>query len=208
MYQQINLYQPILGHQRHVFSAPAMAKAVAIVAIALLGIYAWGLVHVLGLEAEVAQLEEREVAYASKLESMSFGSDAERLRSVNDEIVALNREIEKRSLLVGTLQQRTLGSSAGFAPRIEALARRTLDGIWLTEIVIDGPAKHLKLAGLTEDPDRIPDYLQGLSEDAALTGTVFHTLEISRDEERALTAFEVASVAEREATAARSKERQ
>jgi hypothetical protein len=43
IYQQVNLYQPIFKRQRHIFSALTMLQSAAVVIVALLTIYGYGL---------------------------------------------------------------------------------------------------------------------------------------------------------------------
>jgi len=181
LYQQINLYHPIFRKQRKIFSAVTMAQIVAIVAAALLAIYGYGYLGVVGLEAEAVQLEGREKAFATQLASLDQGSSMRRRRAIEEELQRLNATLVDQQKLVEVLRDRPLGSTDGFSDYLLALARSHQEGLWLTEIRINGSTDAIELLGETRDPERVPEYLLRLGEQEALIGQRFDQFQIERE---------------------------
>jgi hypothetical protein len=86
LYQQINLYQPIFRKQRQIFAAATMLQAVGVVALALLGIYAYAYVQVGALEVAVVQLEGREKALLTQLTRIDPALGANRRAELEAEV--------------------------------------------------------------------------------------------------------------------------
>lgn len=193
LYQQINLYQPIFRRQRQIFSALTMLQACGIVAAALLCMYAYGVWHVLGLEAEAVQLEGREKAYAAQFARLDPSSSLQRRREVEQELKELNEQLVNQQRLVEVLRQRPLGSTDGFSAYLAALARQYRNGLWLTELRINGATRAIELVGNTIEPNLVAEYLQNLGEEPALAGQLFDEFDVERGEPGAPVKFRVAS---------------
>lgn len=193
LYQQVNLYQPIFRKQRKIFSAVAMAQITAIMAVALLGIYAYGYVGVVALEAEAVRLEGREKAFAAQLASLDQSSSIQRRRAVEEELERLNATLLDQQKLIEVLRDRPLGSTDGFSAYLSALARSHEDGLWLTQIRINGSTDAIELVGEARDAERVPAYLLRLGRQEALVGQRFDEFEIEREEAGRPVRFRVSS---------------
>ena len=180
VYQQVNLYQPIFRRQKQIFSAATMLQATAVVAVALVTIWLYGLWQVRGLENEAIQLEGREKAYSAQLASLDPSSGVTRRREMEEELARLNRTLVEQQRLIEVLREQPLGSTDGFSSYLAALARRRTNGLWLTSIAINGASDALELAGETISASLVPAYLLGLGEEAALAGQRFDAFEIER----------------------------
>jgi Tfp pilus assembly protein PilN len=193
IYQQVNLYQPIFRRQRQVFSALAMLQSTGVVALALLLIYAYGLWQVISLEGEAVQLEGREKAYATQLASLDPTSSQQRRADIERQVAELNARLVEQQKLVEVLRAQPLGGTAGFSAHLAALARRHIDGLWLTKVRIQGAGHALDLVGKTLRPDLVPDYLVNLGKEDALAGQKFGELKIERSEDGTEISFSVSS---------------
>jgi Tfp pilus assembly protein PilN len=182
MYQQVNLYQPIFRKQRQIFSAVTMAQAAAVVAVALLGFYVYGLWQVLGLEAEVVQLEGREKAFTAQLARIDPSLTSNRRAEVEQELKKLNETLLGQQRLVEVLRDQPLGTTEGFSGYLSALGRQHKPGLWLTQLAINGGTRALELTGRSVRAELVPEYLQSLSREPALAGQKFDRLDIGRDD--------------------------
>jgi Tfp pilus assembly protein PilN len=180
LYQQVNLYQPIFRRQRQIFSALMMLQVTGVVAAALLAIYVYGAWQLLGLEAEAVQLEGREKAYSTQLARLDPTSSTQRRRDVEQEIREINARLVDQQRLIDILQAQPLGGTEGFSAQLAALARRHLNGLWLTELRIRGASRSLELVGKTIEPGLVPEYLLGLGNEDALAGQRFEQMQIER----------------------------
>lgn len=183
MYQQINLYQPIFRHQRQVFSAATLLQAAAVVAVALLVIYGYGRWQLAGLETQATRLEAREKAFTLQLGRVDPSAGRERRKQVEAEVAKLNAELATQQELADVLAKRPLGTREGFSPYLAALGRRHSEGLWLTEVRINGATGAMELAGHSVRADLVPEYLKRLGAEQALTGQRFDHLKIERSDQ-------------------------
>jgi len=181
MYQQINLYQPIFRKQRQIFSATTLAQLVGIVAAALLSIYVYGVVQVRGLESEVVQLEGREKALTTQIARIDPAQNQHRRAEVEEELKKLNATLVTQQRLIEVLRDRPLGSQTGFSSYLAALGRERTPELWLTQFAVNGSTGALELAGRSTRPEFVPEYLQRLGREQALTNQRFDSLEIEHD---------------------------
>jgi hypothetical protein len=182
MYQQVNLYQPIFRKQRQIFSAITMAQAAGVIALALLGFYFYGLWQVLGLEAEVVQLEGRERAYTAQLAQLDPSLNSGRRAAAEEELKKLNATVLGQQRLIDVLREQPLGSTEGFSKYLAALGRQHKAELWLTELAINGSTRALELTGRSVSAKLVPEYLQSLGREPALEGQKFDRLDIAREE--------------------------
>jgi hypothetical protein len=207
MYQQINLYQPIFRKQRQIFSATTLAQAIGIVVAALLAIYAYGLVQVRGLETQVVQLEGREKALTTQLARIDPGQSQHRRAEVEQELKRLNATLVAQQRLIEVLRKQPLGNTTGFSPYLAALGRQRTPELWLTQFAINGGTGALELAGRSTRPEIVPEYLQRLGRETALTGQRFDALAIERDKSTGEAVFTATSQAAALTAAERSARR-
>jgi hypothetical protein len=193
IYQQINLYQPIFRKQRQVFSAATMAQAAALVAVALLGLYAFGRFKIAGLEAEVVQLEAREKALTAQLGRIDPNVGASRRAEAEQEIKKLNATLLEQQRLIDVLRDQPLGTTDGFSSYLAALGRQHTAELWLTDLTINGATRAIELGGRSVRADLVPAYLQHLGRETALAGQRFDRFDIERDEGKPEVAFHVTS---------------
>jgi hypothetical protein len=195
MYQEINLYQPIFRKQRQIFSATTLAQVLGIVAAALLLIYGYGLLQVRGLEGEVVQLEGREVALTTQLARIDPVQSHHRRTEVEEELKKLNSVLATQQRLIDVLRERPLGTQTGFSAYLAALGRERTEELWLTQFAINGSTGALEIAGRSTRAELVPDYLQRLGREQALTGQRFDALQIEHDAENGEAVFSATSQA-------------
>ena len=193
IYQQINLYQPIFRKQRQVFSAATMGQAAALVAVTLLGLYAFGRLKIAGLEAEVVQLAAREKAVTAQLGRIDPTIGANRRAEGEQEIKKLNATLLEQQRLIDVLRDQPLGTTDGFSSYLAALGRQHTAELWLTDLTINGATRAIELGGRSVRADLVPAYLQHLGREIALAGQRFDRFDIERDEGKPEVAFHVTS---------------
>ncbi len=91
------------------------------------------------------------------------------------------------------LEQQEFGTSAGFSPRLTALAHTRVEGLWLTNVALSGSQGEMRLAGESLFAALVPEYLQALSLEPAMAGAAFASLEMERLTETNRITFNVSS---------------
>ncbi len=171
MSQQINLYNPIFLKQEKYFSTKAIAQALGLVLVGLAAFYAFALVQTRNAEgllaqtrAQVTQQRERFVAVAPKF------TPATRSKVLEAELAKMEKEVKTRRDTLNALSTGELGNTTGFSEFLAALARQTVQGVWLTGIVIGESGKDLHIDGRALRPELVPAYLKALNEEPVMRG--------------------------------------
>lgn len=181
MRQQINLYQPIFSRERKQLSAMTLVSAVGVVVVTLLGISVYGHLRVEQLADEVEAMRER-AAQQEQIVSKVGELHATRGNPADIEarVKQLTETVAARKRALNVLQAGAAGQTVGFAARVEALARRHVNGLWIDSLVLSGTNGTMTLQGATLNADTVPVYLQGLAHERALAGTRFDDFVIER----------------------------
>lgn len=195
MEQQVNLYQPIMGAEKHLFSARAIGISLAILAVCLGGIDAFSVWRTSRVEQALALIEKQQSTQMAMNDRVGAAlRPGMSLAELQDQAKSLSAEIAARERTLDLVRVGDASPATGFAARLEALGRRQLDGVWLRSIVLGSGEGRLAMQGATVDPRLIPAYLAALAGEHALDGVRFDTLAMRRakhEEAPALLVFEV-----------------
>ena len=181
MRQQINLYQPIFSDARQPLSSRIVALGFAALIAGLIGYSVYAQSNLSKLEAVVAELRAQQ-AEQEQLLATTGEEQATREKPVAVEarIKKLEQAIDERRVALRVLQSGAAGQTSGFAARMEALARRHVDGLWIDKLVLSGTNGSMHIEGGTLDADTVPVYLRSLAQEGALSGTRFDEFMIER----------------------------
>ena len=181
MEQQVNLYQPILGAEKRLFSARAIGVGLGLLSLCLCGLAAFGTWRTARVERTLARLETQQVTELARVERAGAALEPGRsLAELETQAKSLSADIAARERALDLVRLGTASPDTGFAARLEALARRQLEGLWLRSIVVGSGDGRLAIAGSAVDPKLIPAYLAALAEEHALAGVRFDKLTIRR----------------------------
>ena len=181
MEQQVNLYQPILGAEKRFFSALTIGLGLAVMIVCLVGLVGFGAWRTRHIERSLAQLEQQEVAsLALATRANAAARPTQTLEQIEAEARDLSAEIAARERTAEIVRRGTATPTTGFAARLEALAHRQLDGVWLSGIVLGSGDGRLAMQGGTSDPRLVPAYLAALAAEHALEGVRFDKIALRR----------------------------
>jgi hypothetical protein len=181
MEQQVNLYQPILGAEKRLFSVRAIATGLGLLALCLGSLGAFGVWRTGRVERAIAALESRESAQLAAVEQAGAALQPHKsLSELDAEAKELSAEIAARQRALDIVHQGAASPETGFAARLEALGRRQIDGLWLHNIVVGSADGRLALRGDAVDPRLVPAYLAALADEPALAGVRFDKLTLRR----------------------------
>jgi hypothetical protein len=181
MRQQINLYQPIFRRERKSLSAITVATTLGLIALALTGFSLYAARGSNSLQAQVAALTQQQQDQQSQLAKVGEAlSSHARRADVEARVKALTAALNERTQALQVLQSGAAGQTSGFASRLEALARRHVNGLWIDGLAMSGTHSTMSITGGSVDADIVPVYLRGLSGEAVLSGTRFDDFVIER----------------------------
>lgn len=176
MSQQINLFDARFRRQKPHFSAAMMTLAVLAVALLTLGIGELYAYQNRSLEASLAQTDKRSAELREQAARFvrELG-DPGRSAALADELARLEEQVRTRRSLLTGIQGGAGG--AGFSPYLTALARQTMQGVWLTGMEI-GP-KDLVLKGRVLQSELVPLYIERLNREPLFKGRVVSELRLA-----------------------------
>ncbi len=179
MSQQINLYNPIFLQQRKIFSAMTMLQALALLVLGLGLMWAYAYYQVATLRAELAHSDRRLQAERTRL-SQFARQLAPRTPSADlaAQVVDAEAQVAAMQSVLRVVQQGGVGTPQGFSAYFKALARQTVEGVWLTGFAVSGEA--MWIHGRTVQPQRVADYLQRLGAEEVMRGRHFAVLDMHR----------------------------
>jgi hypothetical protein len=181
MSQQINLFNPQFQPQKKLFTVKGMAcvLGVLVVGIAVAGVFAK--VRVARLETEVAQGEARVQAAQKRLE-VATAEFAPRTKDARLEAELAEAQNERDALrrVADVIQRGDLGNTQGYAEYFKALARQSVDGLWLTGVSITGAGMDIGVRGRALDAALVPGYLARLRNERILQGKPVGSMQIGQ----------------------------
>jgi hypothetical protein len=181
MEQQVNLHQSIVGAQQGLFSARAIGVALCVLAVCLVALAGYASLRTNQSERSVAEIERRAAINRALAER---ASQVMRPRASLIELDAvaksLSAGIDARRRALDVIQINCATPGTGFAARLEALARRQIDGVWLSNIIVGSGEGRLGMRGATTDAVLVPAYLSALAHEQALAGVRFDKLAMRR----------------------------
>jgi MSHA biogenesis protein MshI len=181
MRQQINLYQPIFTEERKTLSAATAAAALGIVAVALAAFSVYAHRNVGRLTVEVDALRQQQSQHEAVLAQLGeIQSTEDTAELIEGRVKRLSSAVTDRERALKILQAGGAGRTSGFATRLEALARRHVDGVWIDHMVLSGTNGSMTLSGAALDAGIVPVYLQSLGVEPVLAGTRFDEFVIER----------------------------
>ena len=180
MAQQINLFNPALIRQKEHLNAPVMVMAPGVLALLMLGIYAYGLYQLQPLVQESERTtQERQAVQARLVQVTNEYAQRNTSKVLQDEIITTEKKLQTYEKILQALGVTPAGAGQGFAIYMRAFARQRLDGIWLTGFEIDDANKIMTIRGRGLQPELVPQYIIKLGLDPTFKGRTFATLDIS-----------------------------
>jgi hypothetical protein len=94
---------------------------------------------------------------------------------------ALSAEVAVHSQALELLRGGAAGQTTGFSPDLSALARHSVEGLWIHRVDLSGIGEpRMSLNGVAVNPTLVPGYLRGLGAEPALAGLRFDVFTIER----------------------------
>jgi hypothetical protein len=179
--QQINLYSPIFRKQTKVFSATTMLQGLGLIVLVVAVFY-----YYMSAQSSLLELRAAESGrqLRSELERLKvYGasdSPAERVKALAERKKALEDTLASQGQALQALKEGSFGRNEGYSGMLRALARVSVEGVWLTRLEFSEGSGELSLAGRALRADLVPAYLARLRADPSLRKQEFARLEVTR----------------------------
>jgi len=179
MEQQVNLFQPILGAEKRLFSARTIGAglvALALCLAAIAGFARWRTVRIERTVVDVSSQEERSAAVASQASAVNTPQAS--LAELEAQARRSTEEIGAREHALDVVMRGSADAHSGFAARLAAIGRSQVEGVWLTSLVLATGDERLALGGAATDARLISPWLASLEIEPALNGAHFDRMSI------------------------------
>jgi len=179
--QQINLYNPAFAPKRDYSSLSGLATiwgvAVLVVIVAMLTtvVRTSNVRHNLVRESQLRDAAQTEM---TRLTSQLAARKSD--PGLAAQVIRLNDAIASREQVMNTLSAGTIGDMEGFSGYLEAFARQSFSGLWLTGLKVASAGQDVVLEGRATRPDLVPGYLKRLNREEIMQGHSFAELEMRR----------------------------
>jgi len=179
MTQNINLYDDSLRSRRDWATAEMAATAVGVCALAVTLATTWARHDLSQLRGPAAQtteaLQTAQTELTDLTQRMAELKPDVRLQA---DLQLAQTSLTQRHAALELLRGGGLGVETGHAAAMSAFARQSINGLWLTGLVLDN--QQVALRGRALNPDLIPTYVSRLNKEPALQGRSFRALDIER----------------------------
>lgn len=99
-----------------------------------------------------------------------------------EEIKHIDAVIQDKEKMVFFLGGQSTKKNFSFSTVMDGLAKKNINGIWLTKLVVKTEGSQYRLVGNTQHPDLIPEYIEQLKTSDVLVGTSFALFDLERPE--------------------------
>lgn len=183
MSQQINLYNPIFRKQKKVFSSTTMLQAFALIVLVVAVFYFAVALQTPVLEIRSAETSRQLRAELERLKAYGAAeSPAERAKAIAERRKGLEAALSANTQALAAFESEG-GRVEGYAEVLRALARVSVDGVWLTRITFARGKGDVSIVGRATRPELVPTYLERLRAEQALRVRDFSRLEVTRPAE-------------------------
>jgi len=180
--QQINLFQPIFCKERKLLSFAVFLQFLAIVLLALIGLYLYNFWQVRATQSQITQLKQQHNQRLGQLEQISReAASRDPKGSPEYRIQALQAELDAEKYVLSVLSSAPQSQTHGFSPLIQGMANQVVHGLWLKKFNISEGGKDLTIVGASVSPELLPKFLQGLSKEPQMMGKQFRVMHLVRD---------------------------
>jgi hypothetical protein len=184
MSQQINLFNENVRKPGKAFSVLNMLQALGVILFCAILFYAYSEYQNSQLQEQFAVAGKNLAAEQTRLAQLT--ADFSRQRSgltPEQELTKVAAEAASQREIINALKSGVIGNTGGYSEYMQAFARQTLNGLWLTGFNIDGDATQMSISGAALSPELVPAYILRLNNEKAMRGKSFASLQMQLPKE-------------------------
>lgn len=181
MSQQINLYSPIFRKQTKIFSATTMLQGVGLIVVVVAVFFYYISLQTSLLQIRAAESSRQLKAELERLKAYGAAdSPGERAKALAERKKALEASLASQTGALAAYESGAVGRAEGYSGLLRALARGSMEGVWLTRIRFAEGSGELSLTGRATRPELVAAYFERLRSEQALQEQEFSRLEVTR----------------------------
>lgn len=135
------------------------------------------------IKKEYTTLDKEQQAKSQKLQVIAGNMPQEKTRNqIVNEVKDYQDQNQSKTTILGLLANAISSKSTPYSDYLEALARKAVPGLWITNIGIKGNGNDLSIQGKTLSPQYVPLLISRLGGESVFKGKSFEVFKISTDE--------------------------
>lgn len=181
MSQQINLYNVAFEPKRDFSSLSGLAAAWGIAVLVVLVAMLAMAIRTSNVKHNLMQESQARVAAQAEMTRLASRLSARKPDpGLAAELAQLEDGLASRTEVMNTLDAGVIGDMQGFSGYLEAFARQSFSGLWLTGLKVASAGQDVVLEGRAVRPELVPGYLKRLNREEVMQGHSFAELEMRR----------------------------
>jgi Tfp pilus assembly protein PilN len=181
MSQQINLFDPQFRQKKGRFTLAQLVQAMVVVLLLSAVYYGYAAYQLGELTRRADEMAARQATEQAKL--ARFAAEMPALQSpeqLQAELDRLQAQVDAQQQIMDTLQGGEMGNTDGYSGYLQAFARQSVAGMWLTGFEIVGDGAELSLSGGALKPELVPAYIRKLGQEPVMRGKTFAALKMEQ----------------------------
>jgi len=177
MSQQINLFNETLTQSGKSFSVQNMLQALGVILFCAILFYSYVIYQTREMEQQLEQATKSLATEQARMSDMAAEYSRQRAGlTIEQELKKLTAEAAAQRAIISALKNGVIGTTKGYSEYMQAFARQSVNGLWLTGFSIEADAAQLSIRGAALSPDLVPGYILRLNNEAAMRGKTFASL--------------------------------
>lgn len=179
MSQQINLFHEDKHKSGINFLVLNMLQGLGVILLCALLFYGYTAYQNTQLQQQLEQANKSLAAEQVRLAGLAAEFSQQRSGlTIEQELKKVAAEAAAQREIINALKSGVIGNTKGYSEYMEAFARQTLNGLWLTGFSIDGDATQMSLSGAALSPELVPGYIMRLNNEKVMRGKTFASLQM------------------------------
>lgn len=179
MSQQINLFHEDLHKAGKGFSVLNMLQGVGVILFCAILFYVYTAYQTRQLQQQLEQSNKTLAAEQRRLAALTAEFSQQRAGlTIEQELAKVAAEATAQREIINALKIGVIGNTKGYSEYMQAFARQTLNGLWLTGFSIDGDATQMSISGAALSPELVPGYIMRLNNEKVMRGKTFASLQM------------------------------
>lgn len=180
MSQQINLLNPSLIKQKDLLNPNNILITLGVLVTLMLGYYLYAQKQLLLITAQRSQAIQKLLEVEAQLQQLTLLHTPHSMnKDLVEQIVKLEQKQAMQQHILQIVNQSTASTEKGCAALMRALAKQSLEGLWLTSFSYDIAFEQLDITGRALNGELVPKYIAKLGDEPALKGKSFSALNMN-----------------------------
>jgi hypothetical protein len=183
MSQQINLFNPIFLKQKKAFSAVNMLDALALLLVGVFAFYVYASIETLKLDRQAVETTRQSDQAKLRLAQTSARHAPKKIdANLEAEVNSQEAQLSARQATLNNLGIGVAVNQVGYAEYLRALARQSVNGLWLTGFKVGKGGTDIEIIGRALQPELVPSYIRRLNQERSLRGRALDSLSMTQRE--------------------------